>query len=60
MFNEWTARVEFHIFDDVVTKDVFQYILEQAGQFIGVGRFRPRQNGFYGRFLVTSIEWSDG
>ena len=59
-FDEWSARVQFHVFDDVITEDVFQYILEQAGQFIGVGRFRPRQNGFYGRFMVKSLEWSDG
>ncbi len=58
-FDRWSAIVEFHIFDDVITKDVFQYVLEQAGQFIGVGRFRPRQNGFYGRFLIGSIEWAD-
>lgn len=58
-FNEWEARVAFHIFDDVVTEEVFQYVLEQAGQFIGLGRFRPRNNGYYGRFTVESLEWSN-
>lgn len=57
-FDDWSARVQFHVFDDVIPKDVFQYVLEQAGQFIGIGRFRPRNNGFYGRFAVKKIEWA--
>ena len=58
-FDEWSATVQFHIFDDVIPKDVFKYVLEQAGQFIGIGRFRPRNNGFYGRFVVNELKWSD-
>jgi hypothetical protein len=34
---------------------VFQFILERCGQFVGIGRFRPRNRGFYGRFLVTDF-----
>lgn len=60
VFREWDATVQFHVFDDVITEDVFRYILEQAGQFIGLGRFRPRNNGYYGRFIVNSLEWSNG
>jgi hypothetical protein len=56
---EWEGVVTFHILDDTVTKEVFQYHLEQAGKFIGIGRFRPRNNGYYGRFLVEGIEWED-
>jgi len=56
---EWETEVVFHIADDTITKDVFQYHLEQAGKFIGIGRFRPRNNGFYGRFVVESIQWSE-
>ena len=31
--------------------------LKEAGQFIGLGRFRPRKNGYYGRFEIVSIAW---
>jgi hypothetical protein len=44
--------------DDMLTKDVFRYHLEQAGTFIGIGRFRPRNNGFYGRFRLAEMEWA--
>lgn len=50
----WAGDVVFHIFDDTITESVFQYHLEQAGKFIGIGRFRPRNNGFYGRFKIAS------
>ena len=51
----WKGDVTFHIFDEIITESVFKYHLEQAGKFIGIGRFRPRNNGFYGRFLVEDI-----
>jgi len=50
-----TARVE--ILDNIITKEVFKEHIEQAGAFIGLGRFRPERGGFYGRFKVTKIEW---
>jgi len=49
----WSGDVLFYIFDDTITEKIFQYHLEQAGKFIGIGRFRPRNNGFYGRFKVV-------
>lgn len=54
---EWVGTVEFHVFDDAITPPVFEKHIKEAGQFIGLGRFRPRNNGFYGRFRVTNIEW---
>ena len=43
----------------VYSGDVFEDHLKEAGNFIGVGRFRPRMNGFYGRFKVDKIDWSE-
>ena len=47
----------FFVLDETITEDVFLNHLTQAGQFIGIGRFRPRNNGFYGRFAVDKVEW---
>jgi hypothetical protein len=33
-------------------------MLEEAGKFIGLGRFRPQNGGFYGRFAVAKVVWS--
>lgn len=56
---EWKAEVEFAILDDLITEDVFIRILREAGQLIGVGRFRPQNGGYYGRFSVVDWQWSE-
>lgn len=55
----WEGMVAFQILDETITKDVFAETLEEAGKFIGIGRFRPRQNGYYGRFAVEDLDWQD-
>lgn len=57
LVEEWTGDVSFAIVDDIVTEDVFRRHLELAGQLIGVGRWRPRNNGMYGRFKVNELLW---
>lgn len=57
VIREWTARVNFHVIDETITLDVFRQHLEEAGKLIGIGRFRPRNNGFYGRFEVLRVDW---
>jgi len=56
---EWEGQVEFHVLDEMITEDVFTEHLEQAGKFIGLGYFRPRNNGYWGRFSVESVKWQD-
>lgn len=56
---EWTGAAKFYILDETVTPKVFEEHLRQAGQFIGLGRFRPRNKGIYGRFEVVDVKWSD-
>jgi hypothetical protein len=58
VIHEWGGEVTFYVLDETVTEEVFRNVLEQAGAFIGIGRFRPRNNGFYGRFKVEAIAWN--
>jgi hypothetical protein len=55
----WIGTCEFLIYDDTITESVFAKHLEQAGRLIGVGRFRPRNNGYFGRFKVEELRWED-
>ena len=55
----WHGQVVFHLLDDTITPEVFERHLKQAGQFIGIGRFRPRNNGYYGRFSVERLVWDE-
>jgi len=55
---EWGGNVSFYILDDIITADIFNKVLETSGQLIGIGRFRPRNLGYYGRFRVKNVEWT--
>jgi len=56
--NEWEAEVSYIVMADEITPDVFQQCLNQCGSFIGVGRFRPQNGGFNGRFAITDLNWN--
>jgi len=64
----WGGQLKILVFDETVLnvwdtvskKTVLQHVLEQAGMFIGVGRFRPKSNGFYGRYRVAKFTVSEG
>lgn len=53
----WEADVEWHILDPIITKDVFERVLREAGNLIGIGRWRPRNGGIYGRFACDDCGW---
>jgi len=52
---EWKGDLSIHVLDETITQEVLRYHLEQTGAFIGIGRFRPKNGGFYGRFRVTEL-----
>ena len=55
IIHQWGALVTFLILDEIITEDIFTQVLTGGGQFIGLGRFRPRNNGFYGRFEIKDL-----
>ena len=57
VISSWESDVIFYVLDETITESVFRQHLEEAGKFIGVGFFRPRNNGFYGRFEVVNMSW---
>lgn len=59
MVDSWSCKVTFNILDDTITEEVFKKVLTQAGQLIGLGRFRVRNRGTYGRFAIASMTWQE-
>ena len=51
----WRGTLPIHVLDETITQPVLIKHLEEAGKFIGIGRFRPRNNGFYGRFKLLDL-----
>jgi len=58
IIHSWEGEITFIILDENITKEIFTRVLEESGKFIGVGTFRPRQNGMFGRFSVEGVKWS--
>lgn len=50
----WTADVALHVTSPALidNPDRVERYMEYAGQFIGIGRWRPEKGGIYGRFTV--------
>lgn len=55
---EWSCDCEIIVLDPLLVDkaEKIKEYLEHAGQFIGLGRFRPRNNGYYGRFSVKDFK----
>jgi hypothetical protein len=53
---EWAGTLEVVVYDPLVTDDVLKTHLIEAGQFIGVGVWRPINGGQHGRFRVVSFK----
>lgn len=56
----WAAAATIYLLDPILIAkpDKVHEYLTHAGKFIGLGRFRPRNNGYYGRFTVESFSTS--
>ncbi len=54
----WKTKAEFIVVDPMLIDkpEKIQEYLEHAGKFIGMGRFRPRNNGYYGRFNIENFK----
>ncbi len=56
---EWEFTTEVWILDPIITQEIFREMVEIAGMFIGLGRFRPEKGGTNGRFRIKSLNWTD-
>lgn len=55
----WKGAIKFLILDEIIEPEVFKTHLIDAGQFVGLGRWRAGHGGMYGRFVVKSVDWKD-
>lgn len=56
MFSDWSATMVIHILDDNIPEAIFEAVVEAFGLFNGIGRHRPQNGGYLGRFTVESCE----
>lgn len=57
---KWNAgwKVKFNVFvdDNTMTKETVAELLNYAGKYVGIGSYRPTNNGYFGRFEVENIQ----
>ena len=56
----WKAHAQIRVFDRQIEPKKVEEYLTQAGMFIGLLRWRPRNGGLYGRFKVENFESKEG
>lgn len=51
----WSAEFTLSIDEDTITQPTIEQIIEYAGKYVGIGSFRPTNNGLFGRFELIEI-----
>lgn len=54
-WTDLTAEFTLNVYEDTITKETVHQLLTYAGNYVGIGSFRPTNNGMFGRFEVVSI-----
>lgn len=55
-FNQWGAKFEMTVNDDLLSVDDAHTLLNEAGLSIGIGDFRPEKRGPFGTFRVIEFK----
>lgn len=55
-FNEWGAKFDILVNDDLLDVETVHQLLNEAGMQIGIGDFRPEKRGPFGTFRVVSFK----
>jgi hypothetical protein len=58
LYPEWSANCQMICFNDEITPAIFEKYVNLAGVIVGIGRWRPQNNGLYGRFSVQNFKSS--
>jgi hypothetical protein len=57
--DQWEGDIQVEILDDIITRPVFEQVLFAAGNLIGIGQFRPRNGGYFGRYVGKVLKWTE-
>lgn len=55
-WTNWEVAFNLKVDNDSLTTETIQKIFEYAGRYVGIGSFRPTNNGMFGRFEVKELK----
>lgn len=51
----WEAEFNLRVDNDTITPETVKEIISNAGNYVGIGSFRPTNNGYFGRYKIENI-----
>lgn len=51
-FTEWSSMLDITYLRSMIDRDSLVNLVQAAGEFIGIGEWRPQRGGGYGRFII--------
>jgi hypothetical protein len=58
LIHDWQTSFTLYILDPAITENLLTEMIEIAGTFKGVGRYRPEKRGTNGRFRLVSMKYN--
>lgn len=54
-WTNWEATFKLDVRNDTITDETVKKIISDAGSFVGIGSYRPTNNGMFGQFEVVAL-----
>lgn len=54
-WTSWEAEFTLSVYEDSISKSQIEQLFEYAGNLVGIGSYRPTNNGMFGRFTLESL-----
>lgn len=51
-WTKWEANFVLNVYEDTITESTVRELVNYAGSYVGIGSFRPTNNGMFGRFKM--------
>lgn len=55
-WSTWSAEFDMILDNGTLTKETITELIDTTGNYVGIGSYRPTNNGYFGRFKLISLE----
>lgn len=53
---KWSASFDMILDNDTLTKEMLTELITVTGNYVGIGSYRPTNNGYFGRFKLVNLK----
>jgi len=58
-WSAWSAEFDMILDNGTLTKETITELIETTGNYVGIGSYRPTNNGYFGRFKIIELNKTD-